>query len=93
MTSRHSVLNREIVEKTLKGYRAVNEIVHEERRNYLKGLTRDEARHVFDQLHQSLDIWLIHQNTEYSKRSIEHHLFVREAMARLAKKLGYEPSI
>jgi hypothetical protein len=50
-------LNKRWVRQMLRGYRALNKITAAERRAWLERMTVEEARKIFDELHQDTDRW------------------------------------
>lgn len=50
-------LNKRWVRQLLRGYRALNKITAAERRAWLERMTVEEARKIFDELHQDTDRW------------------------------------
>jgi hypothetical protein len=52
-----SKLNKRLVRQTLKGYARADKSIQQERHAWLAQLTAEEARRIFDELHQDADKW------------------------------------
>mgnify|MGYP001107990361 FL=1 len=50
-------LDRRLLKQTLYGYQLVNRFTEAERRSWLEHLSLEEARQIFDDLHQNADDW------------------------------------
>jgi hypothetical protein len=50
-------LNARLVRQTLRGYTRADRLMQEERRARLERLTIEEARRIFDELHQDAERW------------------------------------
>ena len=85
-----SKLDKEIVLQTLRGYAEVNRITEAERREWLRNLSDDEAKQIFDDLNDSVPEMTAEENSRLAHFRLKHHLEVRKAMEILACNNGYE---
>ncbi len=85
-------IDREILIQTLAGYAEVNRITEVERRTRLKQISNAEARAVFDSLNQDVSEITAAECENLEEFRLEHHLIVRDAMEKMARSMGFEPS-
>ncbi len=50
-------MNKRLVRQTLRGYARADKSIQRERREWLAHLTTEQARRLFDELHQDADKW------------------------------------
>lgn len=86
-------INRDLLLQSLRGYAEANRIAEAERRARLAHVTDNEARALFDSLNQRMSEMSTEENSRLAKLRLAHHLIVREAMLRLARARGYEPTL
>jgi hypothetical protein len=56
-TNAEKKLNKRAIRRTLRGYARANKSIEAEKRAWLSRLTIEQARQVFDDLHQDADAW------------------------------------
>jgi hypothetical protein len=83
-------MSKNLVKRTIAGYRKVNKINAAENRTLLEHLSIEEARKIFDDIHQKADDWKKHGGNvrALEKRRIESKVKGRKIFIRLAKKQG-----
>ncbi len=82
---------RDAVRETLSGYAQAAAFVERERMERLARMTPEEARAIYDDLCRSWAFWGRDRDLERLERwRLETLLAVREAMACLARAMGYE---
>lgn len=72
-------LDKRRVNRTLRGYRLVNRIAEAERHAWLRHLTLEEARKIFDDLHQNADDW---KKNGGDLEALERHRIASKAKGR-----------
>ena len=55
--TRTEKINKRLVRQTLRGYARADKSIQRERREWLAHLTTEQARRLFDELHQDADKW------------------------------------
>ena len=75
-------LNKRLVKQTLRGYQLVNKITEAERRVWLEHMSIEEARKIFDELHQGADLEAV------ERQRINSKVQGRQPYIRLAKQQG-----
>jgi hypothetical protein len=85
-----SKLSKKLVKRTITGYRKVNKISAAENRNWLENLSIEEARMIFDDLHQKADDWKRNGGDlrALEKRRIDSKVKGRKIFIRLARQQG-----
>jgi len=85
-----SKISKELVKRTIAGYKKVNKISAAENHAWLENLSIEEARKIFDDLHQKADDWKKQGGNlrVLEKRRIESKVKGRKIFFRLAKQLG-----
>ena len=83
-------LSKNLVKRTIAGYKKVNQISAAEKRNRLEYLTIEEARRVFDDLHQKAGDWKMYGGNLrlLEKRWTDSKVRGRKIFIRLARQLG-----
>ncbi len=80
-------LDRETVLKTLRGFEEVNRFTEAERRERLENMTDERARAIFDDLNQQIQTLTAEEKSRLEPLRLDHHLKVRQAMAKMAEAL------
>ena len=83
-------MSKNLVKRTIAGYRKVNKISAAENRTWLEHLSIEEARKIFDDLHQKADGWKKNGGNlrGLEKRWIDSKVKGRKVFIRLARQLG-----
>jgi hypothetical protein len=83
-------MSKNLVKRTIAGYKKGNRISAAENRAWLEHLSIEEARKIFDELHQKADDWKKHGGNvkALEKRWIESKVKGRKIFIRLAKQQG-----
>ena len=83
-------LNKRLVKQTLRGYQLVNKITEVERRVWLEHMSIEEARKIFDELHQGADDWKKDGGDleAVERQRINSKVQGRQPYIRLAKQQG-----
>ena len=86
----HSKMNKNLVKRTIAGYKKVNRISAAENRAGLEHLSVEEARKIFDDLHQKADDWKLNGGNLrlLEKRWADSKVKGRKIFIRLARQLG-----
>lgn len=85
-----SRMSKNLVKRTIAGYKKGNKIKVAENRIWLQHLSIIEARKIFDDLHQKADDWKKHGGKlrVLEKRWVESKVKGRKIFIRLAKQMG-----
>lgn len=83
-------LNKRLVKQTLRGFQLVKKINAAERRAWLEHMSIEEARKIFEDLHQNADDWKKHGgNLEaLERRRIHSKVKGRQVYIHIAKQRG-----
>lgn len=83
-------LDKRLVNQTLRGYQLVNKITDAERRAWLGHMSIEEARKIFDELHQNADDWKKNGGDleALERQRVNSKVQGRRAYIRLAKQQG-----
>jgi len=81
-------LNKRLVRQTWRGYARASKSIQKERRVRLASLTMDEARRMFDDLHQNGDDWKRFGGDlqALERRRMEGKIQMRRILDRLAQR-------
>ena len=84
------MLNKRKVKQALRGYQLANKVIEAERRAWLERLTFEQARAIFDQLHQDADRWKKEGGNlaALERRRIKGSVQGRQVYIRLARRNG-----
>jgi hypothetical protein len=85
-----SKMSKNLVKRTIAGYKKVNKISAAENRTWLENLSIEEARKIFDDLHQKADDWKRNGGNlkVLEKRRIDSKVKGRKIFIRLARQQG-----
>lgn len=85
-----SRMSKHLVKRTIAGYKKVNKISAAENRAWLEHLSIEEARKIFDDLHQKADDWKKNGGNlrVLEKRWTDSKVKGRKIFIRLARQLG-----
>ena len=85
-----SRMSKKLVKRTIAGYKKVNKITSAENRAWLERLSIEEARKIFDDLHQRADDWKKNGGNLrlLEKRRTDSKVKGRKIFIRMARQLG-----
>jgi len=85
-----SMMSKNLVKRTIAGYKKANQINAAENRTWLENLSLEEARKIFDDLHQEADDWKKNGGNlkGLEKRRIDSKVKGRKIFIRLARQQG-----
>ena len=83
-------MSKHLVKRTIAGYKQVNKISAAQNRAWLEHLSIEEARKIFDDLHQKADDWKKNGGNlrVLEKRWTDSKVKGRKIFIRLARQLG-----
>lgn len=83
-------MSKNLVKRTIAGFKKVNKITSVETRTWLENLSLEEARKAFDDLHQKADDWKRNGGNlrALEKRRIDRKVKGRKIFIRLARQQG-----
>ena len=85
-----SKISKNLVRRTIAGYKKVNKVSAAAKRTWLEHLSIEEARKIFDDLHQKADDWKKNGGNlrVLEKRWTDSKVKGRKIFIRLARQLG-----